>query len=290
MANGDDGLFGPASVTWRIMGEPVMWVAGFRALYMQALHPRTMRGTWQNSALIDPKQAWARFMRTSEYVQVRTFGSTAAVERAGRRVRKIHASLTGVDADGTVFRLDEPEQLLWVHCGEISSYADIAARSGMPLCRHDLDRFVDEQRAAAAVVGLDPADVPASLAELDAYYESVRPGLYACEEARKALRMSFNPAVPRALLPLKAVAPPLNTLAFATLPRWARRMYGVVDTPLTDVWATVTLRALHQATRPLPAQVRYPPPVRRARQAVREYERRQRRLGPWPVARPGMLS
>lgn len=290
MANGDDGLFGPASVTWRIAGEPVMWVAGFRALFLQALHPRTMRGTWQNSAFLDPKEAWGRFMRTGDYVRVRTFGSTDAVERAGRRVRKIHASLTGVDPDGTVFRLDEPEQLLWVHCGEISSYADIAARSGMPLCRHDLDRFVDEQRAAAAVVGLDPADVPASMAELDAYYEAMRPKLYACDEAKKALRMSFNPAVPRALLPLKAVAPPLNTLAFATLPRWARRMYGVRDTPLTDVWATVTLRALHAATRPLPAQVRYPPQVRRARERVREYERQQRRLTAWPVAQPGMLT
>lgn len=290
MVNADDGLFGPSSMTWRVMGEPVMWVAGFRALYMQALHPRTMRGTWQNSALIDPREAWGRFMRTSEFVRVRTFGSTDAVERAGRRIRKIHASLTGVDADGTVFRLDEPEQLLWVHCGEVSSYADIAGRSGMPLCRHDLDRFVDEQRAAAAVVGLDPADVPASLAELDAYYESMRPKLYACDEARKALRMSFNPAVPRALLPLKAVAPPLNTLAFATLPRWARRMYGVRDTPLTDLWATATLRGLHTATRPLPAQVRYPPQVRRARERVRELERERQRLAPWPVARPGMLS
>jgi len=28
----DRGLFGPDSVTWRIMGEPVLWVAGFRAL------------------------------------------------------------------------------------------------------------------------------------------------------------------------------------------------------------------------------------------------------------------
>jgi uncharacterized protein (DUF2236 family) len=31
----DSGLFGPSSVTWRIMSEPVMWVAGLRALYLQ---------------------------------------------------------------------------------------------------------------------------------------------------------------------------------------------------------------------------------------------------------------
>ena len=111
----DVGLFGPGSATWHLMGEPVLWVAGIRALYLQALDPRTMRGTWQNSALVHRHEAWGRFVRTTEFVRTRTYGSTEEAERTGRRVRKIHASLTGVDADGAVFRLDEPEQLLWVH-------------------------------------------------------------------------------------------------------------------------------------------------------------------------------
>ncbi len=271
----DDGLFGPGSVTWRIMGEPIMWVAGFRALYLQGLHPRTMRGTWQNTALIDPKEAWGRLVRTTGYVRVRTFGSLADVDRAGRRVRRIHASLTGVDPDGTRFRIDEPEQLLWVHCGETGSYVDIARRSGMPLCVHDLDRFVDEQRRSAAVVGLDPADVPASVAELDAYFEKMRPKLHACAEARQALWLSFNPAVPRSLVALKLIAPPLNTLAFASLPRWARRMYGAPGSPLTDLATTVTLNALCRAARGLPEQLRYTSPVREARRRIREYEQLQ---------------
>ena len=83
---GDQGLFGPGSVTWRIMGEPVMWIAGLRALYLQALQPRVMQGTWQNTSLADRSQAWGRFTRTTEFVRVRTFGSTEGVERAGRRL------------------------------------------------------------------------------------------------------------------------------------------------------------------------------------------------------------
>ncbi len=274
-ARTDDGLFGPGSVTWRILGEPIMWVAGIRALYLQALHPRTMRGTWQNTALIDPKEGWGRFVRTSMFVRTRTFGSVADVEQAGRRVRKIHASLSGVDPDGTRFRIDDPEQLLWVHCAEIGSYADVARRSGMPVCVHDLDRFVDEQRRSAAVVGLDPADVPASVAELDAYVENMRPKLRACAEARHALRLSFNPSVPRALLALKLVAPPVNTLAFASLPRWARRLYRAPGSPVTDLAATAALTALHRASRGLPEQIRYPAQVRGARRRIREYERQQ---------------
>jgi uncharacterized protein (DUF2236 family) len=271
----DDGLFGPGSVTWRLMGEPIMWVAGFRALYLQALHPRTMRGTWQNTAFTDPKEAWGRLARTTGFVRIRTFGSMAEVDRAGRRIRKVHASLSAVDTDGTTFRIDEPEQLLWVHCGEVASYVDVARRAGMPLCGHDLDRFVDEQRKSAAIVGLDPADVPASVAELDAYYDVMRPKLRACPEAKMALRSSFNPSVPRMLTPLKLVAPPFSALAFATLPRWARKMYGAPGNPLTDVATTATLRALYATIRGLPEQIRYTPLVRRARQRVREYEIQQ---------------
>lgn len=49
MTDPDPGLFGPASVTWQLHGDPMMWVAGVRALYLQALHPRAVRGVMQNS-------------------------------------------------------------------------------------------------------------------------------------------------------------------------------------------------------------------------------------------------
>jgi uncharacterized protein (DUF2236 family) len=259
--SGSDGLFGPGSVTWRIMGEPVIWVAGLRSLYLQALHPRAMRATWQNTGFTDRREAWGRFVRTAEFVRIRTYGSTAEATRAGRRVRKIHAALTGIDADGSIIRLDEPDLLLWVHCGEVSSYADIVRRCGMPLSAAELDTFISEQRRSAALVGLDPAIVPASLAELDGYYQRVAPGLYACDEAREALRGSFNPPVPAEYAALRLIVPPLGALAFATLPRWARKLYGTPGSPLTDIAATATLRAIYQSTTRVPRRVLYFPAV-----------------------------
>jgi uncharacterized protein (DUF2236 family) len=273
-AAGDRGLFGPGSVTWQVMHEPIMWVAGLRALYLQALHPRVMRGTWQNTSFARHGEAWGRFVRTTEFVGVRTYGSTAQVAEASRRVRKIHSSLTGTDPDGTRFRLDEPELLLWVHCGEVSSYADIARRSGVRVSAQGLDEFVDEQRRSAAVVGLDPDTVPASVAELDAYYERMRPGLYACSEARQALWRSYNPDLPPSLLGLKLVLPPVNTLAFTSLPRWARRMYGAPGSPLTDVAATAALRLAHESASRIPRRLLYLPAARAARRRERERERR----------------
>jgi uncharacterized protein (DUF2236 family) len=261
----DEGLFGPASVTWQVMAEPVMWVAGLRALYLQALHPRVMRGTWQNTVFSDRQQAWGRFVRTTEYVRIRTYGSRADVDRLGRRVRKLHGALRGTDEDGTEFRLDEPRLLLWVHCAEVSSYADVARRAALRLSPGDLDTFVDEQRRSAAVVGLDPVAVPASQAELDAYVAGIRPELRITGEARRALLRSLDTPIPRPYLPLKLLVPGLTTLGFASLPRWARRMYGLPDTPLTDLAVTASLRAVRAGTDRMP----WPLPAPRVAQAAR---------------------
>lgn len=266
----DFGLFGPGSVTWRVMAEPVQMVGGFRALILQALHPPSMWGTAQNSELMDPRMAWARLGRTVEFVRVRTYGTHDEVERVGRRVRNLHSRLTGLNLDtGETFPVDAPENLLWVHMGEVDSYLDIALRAGIPLSRADADAFVDEQRRAGAVVGLDPADIPASVAEMRDYYADMRTRIYACQEAKEGLRRLFNPAVPRQWLPLKLAAPGIATLVVATLPRWARRMYGLPATPLEDIWATAWLKALHRGTRVVPESWRYSPDARRARDLTR---------------------
>lgn len=244
----DDGLFGPESVTWRVMSSRIMWVAVVRALYLQALHPRVIRGTLQNAATItEPVDAWARLRRTRKFIETRTFGTVAEAERAGRRVRKIHESLTGTDPDGTRYRVDEPELLLWVHCGEVASAVDVARRGGLPFSAADLDAFVAEQRASAELIGVDPGTAPASMAELDAYYEEIRPRLYACDEAKQALRLTSHPPVPDGNRALRLGLPPVSTLAFSTLPRWARRMYGRPSGPLSDMVATAGLRAARLA-------------------------------------------
>jgi uncharacterized protein (DUF2236 family) len=264
-AEEDLGLFGPGSVTWRVHIEPVMWVAGFRALLLQSLEPRVMRGTYQNSALFDPAKAWSRFQRTVEFVGTRTFGTTAEVERVAARVRRLHATLSGYDPDtGESFRLDEPENLLWVHATEIESYVHVAQRAGI-VDAIDADRYLAESVRAARVIGL--LDAPSSRAEMAAYMERRRPDMRMTDEARRATTNLFAPRgrAPRAV---KIAVPTIATLALATLPRWARRCYGLPGLPTTDLGATITLRALRSATGVLP-DVPAPPNIERARRLVR---------------------
>lgn len=164
---GDPGVFGPGSVTWQLHGDPVMWIGGVRALYLQALHPAAIRGVMANSDF--RKDAWGRLLRTASFVGTLTYGTTKAAEAAGARVRKIHR-LLGVD---------DPELLLWVHCAEIDSYLHVVRRSGIPLTDAQADRYVDEQRVAARLVGLDPDEVPGTSDGLRRYFDAVRPALAA---------------------------------------------------------------------------------------------------------------
>jgi len=245
---GDQGLFGDDSVTWRVHVEPIMWIAGLRALYLQSLHPRVMRGVYQNTELFDRKKGWARFLRTARYVAIRTYGTTDETDAAGRRVRAIHARLTGVDPDtGESFRIDEPPLLRWVHCAEIASYADIARRSGITTAQ-ETDRYIDENRASATLVGLSRDDVPGSMREMTDYFTRQRHRLGATPEGLRGLLNSFNPPLPRHLAAMRVAVPALNLLALASLPKWARRMLGIPVLPGADLVTTAQLRALRTAT------------------------------------------
>src|SRR5258708_20103794 len=46
----DPGLFGPASVTWKVLREPLLILAGARALLLQAAHPHVAQGAIDHSA------------------------------------------------------------------------------------------------------------------------------------------------------------------------------------------------------------------------------------------------
>lgn len=275
MRAADPGLFGPSSVTWQMHGDPMMWVAGIRALYLQALHPRAVRGVMQNSDF--RKDAWGRLMRTANFVGTTTYGTTEAAERAGARVRKIHSMLTVRDPDsGERYGVDEPELLLWVHCAEIDSYLHVVRRSGFPLTDALADRYVDEHRTSARLVGLDPADVPASTAELAAYFEKVRPGLAAGPEARAVDEFLQRPPTPRPLAPVRDLLwRRVANLAYASLPPYAHELYGR-PAPAPDA-VTRRLRRTGTALRRVPARVRWQLPPKHILRAMA-------RLG--PASRP----
>ncbi|MCZ7425909.1 oxygenase MpaB family protein [Micromonospora sp. WMMA1949] len=264
----DLGLFGPGSVTWKVHEEPILIVAGLRSLYLQALHPRAMAGVAQNSNY--RTDAWGRLVRTANYVGTTIYGTTAEAEAAGRRLRTRHARMRATDpVTGEEFRIDEPELLRWVHVTEVESFVSTARRAGLALTDDEVDGYYSEQRRSAALVGLDPEDVPGTAAEVADYYRDVRPQLRMTREAAETAVFLTAPPIPWKLsMPARVglnLGPPrwayfgIAATALGMLPPWALRLYGGLGLPTTALSADLSARALRLALAAVPRRYREGP-------------------------------
>jgi uncharacterized protein (DUF2236 family) len=129
----------------------------------------------------------------------------------------------------------------------------------------DADRYVAEQVAAGVLVGVPEDALPRSVADVDAYFEDVRPVLAATPAAVQGVRDLFLPPMPtwlQVLTPARPAWGSLATLGFALLPAWARRMYSLPGLALTDAAATAGLRGFRAAFLALPDRAYRSPIVR----------------------------
>jgi uncharacterized protein (DUF2236 family) len=259
------GFFGPDSVTWRIHTDPSYAVGGMRALMLQALHPVAMDGVARNSTGFRDEW-WMRMSRTGQYVETLAFGTRTEARRMAARVRGLHRKLSGVEeTTGRAYRVDDPDLLLWVHNCEVDSLLSTARRAGLALSDEDADTYVLEHLAAARLVGIPEGLAPRTVADLDAYFEEIRPTLGLTPAATDGVRRLFLPPMKgwvQVLTPARPAWGTFASLGFATLPVWARQMYSMPGFSLTDSAATAALRTLRTALLAVPERARWSPIVR----------------------------
>jgi uncharacterized protein (DUF2236 family) len=132
--------------------------------------------------------------------------------------------VNGDDAiTGRPYSAHDPDLLLWIHAVEVHSavfsYRSYAGR----LADEDADRYVVEMARVSELLGLPSAMAPRSLAELREYLRGVD-GLQLTPGARESMRLIMFPPMPVPLRPLWVLP---ASAAVASLPRFARRMYGL---------------------------------------------------------------
>jgi uncharacterized protein (DUF2236 family) len=254
-ARTDRGLFGPTTITWRLHCDPLMGLAGLRALLLQALHPLTMAAVdAHNRQQWDP---WLRLARTAEYVGVTTYGTAAEAMLAGSRLRAVHARIYGTTRQGRLYTAEDANLLAWVHACLVASFLEIVTRGGLPLSRQEQDAYIGEQVRAAMLVGLEPDEVPHDRASLVAYFRQLRPTLAVTPPAQAAALTVAGVRPPQrrpgAPAPDRPAWAGVAGLAFATLPPWARRLYALPELTgaagLGQAAATVALRELRTSMR-----------------------------------------
>jgi uncharacterized protein (DUF2236 family) len=224
----DDGFFGPGSVTWRLAADLSAPVAGLRSVVIQALHPLAMAGVDQHSDWrTDPV---GRLAATAAYVGTLTYGDRAAASRVAARVRAIHEHVRGTDpVTGQPYAASDPALLLWVHVALVDSALAAARTFGTPLPAADADAYVREMAVSAELLGVPAQIVPVSVAAVHEYIEQIRPELRATPAAVESMGYMLDPAGMGE--EIAELWQDLRDAALATLPGWARELYGYPEPP-----------------------------------------------------------
>ncbi|NCV77279.1 MAG: DUF2236 domain-containing protein [Actinobacteria bacterium] len=260
MSDNNSGFFRPDSVTWRVHSDPSMVVGGIRALLEQALHPEAMSGVAAHSNFRE--DAWGRLQRTGDYVGTLTFGTQEEAEKLAARVRKVHALL----------KLDDQKLLLWVHMAMVDAFLDTAIRSGLQLSEAEQDKYIDEMITFALLVGIEESRVPRSRRELSEYFREISGELSASDDAKRAALFIAIPPLPPLLRFGTPIAPlwgGIASLAAASLPRWARSLYGWPTLPGHESATDLALKSTRSALKLLPQSFRESPQMKAARERNR---------------------
>jgi uncharacterized protein (DUF2236 family) len=226
--DGLDGLFGPGSVSWRVLREGSVMVGGVRALLMHAAHPLVVAGARQTGMY--ERDPWKRLERTLRQTFTVVFGTREEALSASRRIDDIHGAINGVDeVTGRRYDARDPELLLWVHACLIDSFLEFERRSVGRLDDAGRQRFHVEQMAGVELLRLPRERIPPTIEGLRAYIDGVIAAgtLRLTDDAAKVAAVIREPpdGVPR-----RRLWRIVSFLAFHTLPPAVRELYGVRHT------------------------------------------------------------
>jgi len=286
----EPGLFGPASITWRLDREAFLLLgAGPRALLMQIAHPAVAAGVADHSNFrADP---WTRLAATlRSYLRI-VYGTTDQARAEVHRLNRLHGGVQGVVPGGGAYHGRDPALALWVHATLVDSTLTTAHAWLRPLDRQDRARAYEESVPIGRLFGIAADRLPADLAAFEDYMTSmladdgpVQPGRTAKDLAAAILSPPAGPAlrtilgsmtdlIPTRLLgPAESLGDRVPAAATAwllwpsigLLPPRLREAYGLPWSPLeraVAAWLVASWRAWNAV---LPPFVREMPQARAA--------------------------
>jgi uncharacterized protein (DUF2236 family) len=224
----DPGLFGPGSAAWRLHGDAATFVAGFRALLLQSLHPLVMAGVARHSSFRD--DPFGRLDRTGRFLVTTIYGGTADAERALAAVRRVHRRVRGTAPDGRAYAASDPDLVTFVHVTEVDSFlAANRAYGRRRLDRADADRYCAEMAEVCARLGGEPA--PRTAAATRRWLAERRGELHLGADGRATVRFLLNPPIGLLSRPAHAA---VASAAVGLLPLWAQLALRLPAVPPVD--------------------------------------------------------
>jgi uncharacterized protein (DUF2236 family) len=247
---GDPGLFGPASMAWRVHANPVaLAVGGVAAVILELAEPRVRSGVWDHSTFrTDPL---ARMQRTGEATLITTYGPTKAAEARVAMVTRMHERVGGKTPEGQAYTALEPELMTWVHVTAGWGFLTAYHRYVAPLSAAERDRYFAEGGRLGRLFGVP--EPPDSIADVEGWFDRMRPKLvpHAIIEEFLGIVSRTSPLglAGRALQPLVVQA------AIDLLPPDIQRKLGLRTRPLRLAMAKTVLGTLARTAGRAPSDI-----------------------------------
>ncbi|OEV29346.1 hypothetical protein AN219_17090 [Streptomyces nanshensis] len=270
---------------WDLAGEVRMLLTLPPALVMQVAHPAVSAGVDEYSVFrTDP---WGRAERSLASVQLWVYGGAGAAEE-GRRLRRLHRGIEGVDAHGREYHALTPANYSWVHATGFPVYRHAQHYLGSrPYTDAEERQLYSEWLQVGRVLGLRERDMPQTVEEFWPYYRRML-----AEEIEKTLVVEELTDIGRPLPPpdrgprpvravLRLLWPALRP-AFARFQRFvtiglmpadAREAIGLPWTRRQERRLVMLGRVVRAVVPRLPERLRFLPAAYRARKAYREGRR-----------------
>ena len=273
------GIYGPASVSWRVDREAVIMLGGGRAALLQLAHPYVAHAVDQHShTKTDPL---GRFRRTFQNVFSMVFGDLDHAIASARRVHTIHTHISGpirenvgAFAEGHRYLANDERALFWVHATLVDTAIQVYELVVGPLSLGEKDTYYAESRRFARLFGIPARVMPDDWTAFRAYMEE-RFESPEITVGKPALELRhFLLAAPRPVL--APLASWFTTLTAGLMPPRLRAQLELPFRLREEALFRASIPALRAAFRLAPPRLRYFPDYIEAQRRLRGEEPRDR--------------
>lgn len=166
-AGPEAGLFGPASLTWRINREAALFLGAGRAALLQLAHPWVAAALAEHSTVMT--RPIARFHNTFRIIFTMVFGSLAQATAAARHLYSMHTHIQGQMPEevvqyerGSHYQANEVAALRWVFATLVESAVMAHDAVLPPLAPSEREKYYAESCMLAGLFGIPPQALPES--------------------------------------------------------------------------------------------------------------------------------
>ncbi len=223
------GFFGPSSMMWRVSREWVLQLSGVRAVLMQLAHPKVAKGVADHSNFQGAfvRRALNTYLAANDLI----FGDRETAIRCALKLHAMHARVRGRldpgdgNPPGDSYEALDQTLLQWVYATLVDSIALTHDTFLGTLDASDWERYYEESKVLAILLGIDTGALPAHLPGLRQWMDE----MMAREIAVTPTALKLAEVLRRGTLLTLLTQPAYLVVAIGSLPPQLREAYGLPD-------------------------------------------------------------